>query len=102
MTRNARPLFASLLLGAALALSACHHEGKGDDQRTAAGQVLSGSISDGMLPYDTLHSLPQLAPSHAASDASSAVSADSGDQLTGDTATDANAAPAAEPSPAAR
>jgi hypothetical protein len=93
MTINTRPL---LLLGAALALAGCHHDGKSDDQRTAAGQVLSGSISDGMLPYDTLRSQPPLAPTPAAGDASAAVSADSGDMLSGDTVTDTNGAPPAE------
>jgi hypothetical protein len=89
---NTRSLLATLMLGAALALSACHHEGKGEDQRTAAGQVLSGSISDAMLPYDTVRSQPPLAPAHAAANAAT----DAASAGSSATAADANAAPPAE------
>ena len=90
MTRNIsgkamapRFLAAACLLGA-LTLAGCHRSAKSDDQRTAAGQVMSGSITDAMLPYDTLRSQPQLAPARAATDAPSAVAADSGaDGVTG-------------------
>ena len=68
-----------------LLLAACHAQKtpRSDDQRTAAGQVFSGSISDAMLPYDTLHSKPVLAPARAATDASSADSAASGEVVSG-------------------
>lgn len=53
----------ALISIAPLALAACGSaEKKGKDQRTAAGQILPGSISDSMIPYDTVHSQPPLAP----------------------------------------
>ena len=82
MITRPRLLLALSLAGLTL-LSACHRGGKSDDQRTAAGQVLPGSISDAMLPYDTLKSQPQLAPARAACGAASADSAASGDGVTG-------------------
>ena len=82
MITRPRLLLALSLAGLTL-LSACHRGGKSDDQRTAAGQVFSGSISDAMLPYDTLHSKPVLAPARAATDASSADSAASGEVVSG-------------------
>lgn len=89
-----RRLVAPLLLAGLVTLAGCHHEGKGDGQRTAAGQVLSGSISDGMLPYDSLRSQPPLAPGHAASDSASAASAASADSG-GDGVTSGEAPPSA-------
>ena len=72
------------ILAGTLALSGCHRGAKSDDQRTAAGQVMGGSISDAMLPYDTVRSQPQLAAARAASGADTAASADSGaDGVTG-------------------
>ena len=76
-------LLLALSLAGLTLLSACHRGAKSDDQRTAAGQVLPGSISDAMLPYDTLHSKPVLAPARAASEASSAASAGSGEVVAG-------------------
>ncbi len=56
------------LLALPLALAACGSgEQKGKDQRTAAGEILPGSISDSMLPYDTVRSHPPLAPKAVAS-----------------------------------
>lgn len=54
----------AVIVIAPLALAACGSstEKKGKDQRTAAGQILPGSISDSMIPYDTVHSQPPLAP----------------------------------------
>lgn len=55
----------ALILVAPLALSACGSgtsDKKQKDQRTAAGEILPGSISDAMLPYDTVRSQPPLAP----------------------------------------
>ena len=75
-------------LGALLALSACHGR---DTQRSAAGEVLSGSVSDAMLPATTSQP-PHLAargPDAAEGAASDAASA-------ADSATSA-AAPAASP-----
>jgi hypothetical protein len=38
-------------------------EGDEEDARTASGQVLEGTISDSMLPLDTVRSQPPLAKS---------------------------------------
>jgi hypothetical protein len=52
----------ALLLPLAL-LAGCHKPAK-NDQRSASGEVLQGTISDAMLPLDTLKSQPPLlAPS---------------------------------------
>ena len=64
-------------------LAGCHRSAKSDDQRTAVGQVMSGSITDAMLPYDTLRSQPQLAPARAGASASLAALADSGADAAG-------------------
>lgn len=45
-----------------LALAACQGEKKTAQQGTAAGEILPGSTSDAMLPYDSLRSQPPLAP----------------------------------------
>ena len=80
-----RPLVAAALLAGLVALGGCHHAAKNEDQRTAVGQVMSGSVTDAMLPYDTLRSQPQLAPARAATGVASASSADSAaDAATGD------------------
>lgn len=51
------------LVALPLALAACgSNEKKAKDQRTATGEILPGSISDSMLPYDTVRSQPPLAP----------------------------------------
>ena len=61
-----------LALACVLALAACHKDNKADDQRTATGQVLAGTISDSMIPYESLKSKPPLSPREAASDGKSA------------------------------
>ena len=71
-----------VILPAIIALAAC-----GDDPAppatgdgTASGKVLEGSISDAMLPLDTVQSQsPLLAPSSADSGGSDDVSANLGD-----------------------
>jgi hypothetical protein len=45
----------------ALALAACG-ERKADEGGNAVSEVLPGSASDAMIPYDTLRSQPPLAP----------------------------------------
>jgi hypothetical protein len=51
------------LVAAALTLAGCQDEKpKQQDQRTAVGEILPGSASDAMLPYDSLRSQPPLAP----------------------------------------
>ena len=77
-------------LGALLALSACHGR---DTQRSAAGEVLSGSVSDAMLPLDATTSQP---PHLAARGPDAAEGAASDAASAADSATSA-AAPAASP-----
>ncbi|MCB5426130.1 hypothetical protein H0274_12745 [Altererythrobacter sp. CC-YST694] len=56
-----RPIWLApaLLAAPALLLAACGSE-KNKDDRTASGQVLQGSISDEMLPLETVTSKPPL------------------------------------------
>lgn len=53
-----RALFPLALLAG---LSACQAE-KQADNRSAEGEILPGSVSDAMLPLDTVRSQPPLAP----------------------------------------
>ena len=80
-------------------LAACHGQKtiKSDDQRTAAGVVLSGSISDAMLPYDATTSTPPLAPRKASGAGDAADEAASGADSGGEAGSGAGAA--AEPAP---
>lgn len=50
------------LAAMALALAACQAEKKPDTKAAAGGEVLPGSLSDAMLPIDTVRSQPPLAP----------------------------------------
>jgi hypothetical protein len=59
MIRNRRQWLTALL---PLALAACGGQDRGDDKRTAGGEVLPGSVSDAMLPIDSVRSQPPLAP----------------------------------------
>ncbi|OCC25361.1 hypothetical protein MB02_01450 [Croceicoccus estronivorus] len=63
-----------LVLSPIVLLAACgDDESKQGDGRTAAGEVLEGSISDGMIPLDQLKSQAPLAePEKAAATASDA------------------------------
>ncbi|HEX8055139.1 MAG TPA: hypothetical protein VF481_00650, partial [Novosphingobium sp.] len=45
-----------------LALAACKGEKKPAEAGTAQGEILQGSVSDAMLPLDTVRSQPPLAP----------------------------------------
>lgn len=45
-----------------LAVAGCGGAKTDADNRNAAGEVLPGSVSDAMLPVDTLRSHPPLAP----------------------------------------
>jgi hypothetical protein len=92
----------ALILGLTAALAACGGaEKKGKDQRTAAGEILPGSISDSMLPYDTVRSQPPLAPpSEATKDSpkgAKAAKSGTADSDAAGAATDAPAAPAEAP-----
>lgn len=89
-------------LAAALAplvlLAACNGtEDKGPERKTAAGEVLGGSISDAMLPLDTVQS--QSPPLRESADESDAQPGDSADKAA-DRADAGKPAPKA-PSPAA-
>lgn len=61
---SCKPLLALSLLAA---LGACGEKksAKDSDQRTASGQILPGTISDSMIPYDALTSQPPVAPHRA-------------------------------------
>lgn len=52
----------ALLCLATLALGACGENTQAERQDTAGGEILARSVSDEMLPYDTLRSQPPLAP----------------------------------------
>jgi hypothetical protein len=48
-------------LAVCLLLIACGDKSDEDDDRKASGQVLEGTVSDAMLPLDTVSSQPPLA-----------------------------------------
>ncbi len=78
------------------ALSACGDakDSKPDERKTAAGQVLGGSISDGMLPLSTVQSKsPPLRES-----ASEGASGEDGEAAPSDDEREAREAPAARSS----
>lgn len=54
-----KALFLSIL--APLALAGCNQD-KTPEQATAGGELLPRSTTDEMLPYDTVQSMPSLAP----------------------------------------
>jgi hypothetical protein len=74
-----------------LALAACQGEKKAARQDAGGGEILPGSTSDAMLPYDTVRSQPPLAPI-----ATGKPSGKASDKATGDV--DAEATPASEAS----
>lgn len=86
-----------LILLAPLALSACGSgtDKKQKDQRTAAGEILPGSASDAMLPYDTVRSQPPLAPKDVAKPGAKGAVADEAEASASDAAADSAAAPPA-------
>ncbi len=57
------------LLALTLAISACNSEKPPAAAGTAGGEVLPGSVSDAMLPVDTVRSQPPLAPMSDSGDA---------------------------------
>ena len=75
-----------------LALAGCHKGvDKAAEQKAAAGQILQGSASDAMLPYDTVKSHPPLAPR-----VDSSAHEDAPDAPTQDNAASEAAAPASD------
>ena len=85
---------AALLLALLPALAACHSQTREKDERTATGQVLAGSISDSMIPYEALTSTPPAAPRVVAHGPRDAAAPDEEADAPADEAT-----PAAAPSP---
>lgn len=85
------------LIVPALALAACG-EKEPDAKAEAAGEILSGSIDDAMLPLDSVRSQPPLAPQTEAAAAQGGANADVEEmvEVPGEaaTATDAATAPA--------
>jgi hypothetical protein len=63
MIRATRPNLVRLacLIALPLALAACGSK-EPDAKARAAGEILEGSVSDAMLPLDTVRSQPPLAP----------------------------------------
>lgn len=90
-------LFRTLAGSALLALAACDSDSDEGEQRTAVGQILPGSTTDAMIPYDQLRSQPPLAPPTGASVKPGGVA----DSAAEDTATDAAQEEAGAPSEAA-
>lgn len=68
---------------ACVLLAACG-SGSDDDQRTASGQVLEGSISDAMLPLDTVTSEPPFAKVSGSPGAASTEAAEPDAEVTDD------------------
>ena len=83
-----------------LALAACKGEKKPAEAGTAQGEILQGSVSDAMLPLDTVRSQPPLAPEATSSGQPGKKSAH-GDASgeAGEAASEAAEAPAAAAAP---
>ena len=62
---------AGIVVIAALATAGCEDKKQAQVQGTAGGEVLPGSVSDAMLPVDTVRSQPPLAPKSEPSGAKS-------------------------------
>jgi len=95
---------AACVVALPLATAACKGEKKAAEAADAEGEILPGSASDAMLPYDTVRSQPPLAPPPAASGkpgakagGDEAAADDSGEAAS--TATEAAAPGDAAPSP---
>jgi hypothetical protein len=87
-----------VILVSAAALAGCH-PGQKAGHGEVSGQILPGSVSDAMLPYDSVKSKAPLAPREADDNPSADTTADSADLAS----SGASAAPdiAASPAPAA-
>lgn len=90
-------------------LAACGKEAPADDSRSASGEVLEGTVSDAMLPLDTVKSEPPFEDPKAAQEAQEAAAVGPvGEGEASDTAAEGEApegeateAPAPEPTPQA-
>jgi len=96
MTRAPAFLSNLALTGAlAVALAGCKGEEKPAQDARAAGEILPGSASDAMIPYDTIRSQPPLAPKPTGA-AGSGAPRDGGDAADEDAA-EADASPPEAP-----
>lgn len=92
--RPLRPLHLAGLGALSLALCSCGGEKTPDREATAGGEILPGSASDAMLPFDTVRSQPPIAVSTATgSEPGKAGSSDAAGEATG--SADAAAPPTA-------
>lgn len=81
LTRRWLPLTAAAL--AALTLSACQEPASKPVGGIADGEILPGSVSDAMIPLDTVRSQPPLAPKSASSDSTADKSDQKADERAG-------------------
>ena len=100
MIRRCGAILAILVLTATL--GACH-QGQKAGHGEVSGQILPGSVSDAMLPYDSVKSKAPLAPVQSVGQSGHAPAGDAADSAGTTAATADSAAPdaAAPPSPAA-
>lgn len=107
MNRAIRPQFVrrcACLIALPLALAACGEKEQPADKAEAAGEILPGTISDAMLPLDSVRSQPPLVPPKSTAKADAAKDAEDGEmeaEASGDDTTAAGApeTPAATPAP---
>ena len=83
-------------------LAACAEDAPADDGRSASGEVLEGTISDAMLPIDTVQSEPPLEDPEAFAQAQSGAAEGEGEAVEGEAEGEAEPveggeAPAEEP-----
>ncbi len=95
-----------LLIAPAALLASCGDKQApaNDDGRSSSGEVLEGTISDAMLPVDTVRSQPPLlkiAPTSAASGAAADAQGDEAEEGEAETAPDAAATAPGDGAPAA-
>src|SRR5687767_15919330 len=88
-----RLIFAALPLAL---LAACGGEAPTDDGRSASGEVLEGTVSDAMLPFDRVQSEPPLEDPEAFREAQQEAAADAPAREAGAGAAEGEV-PAAEP-----
>jgi hypothetical protein len=86
-------------------LAACGKQAPANDSRSASGEVLEGTVSDAMLPLDTVKSEPPFEDpkaAHAVQEGAATASGAGADAAEGDAIEgEATEAPAAEPTPEA-
>lgn len=95
----------ALALVPLILLAACNDAASDDDDRAASGTVLEGTISDAMLPVDTVQSEPPFEDPEAAKkvqasaeEGAEGAASEAGDEGEAEEAP-AEEAPAAEPAP---